>query len=77
MYIDWSSLGEVAVVSIAVAVGVVVIFSLGILALSHRETETDPSGNGTIALTGAVLCFTACATVVLYSIYLIIPRLHH
>jgi NADH:ubiquinone oxidoreductase subunit 6 (subunit J) len=75
MYIDWSSLGEVAVVSIAVAV--VVIFSLGVLALSHRETETDRSGNGTVALTGAILCFTTCATVVLYSIYLIIPRLHH
>lgn len=77
MHIDWSALGEVAVVSIAVAVAVVVIFTLGILALSHRETEIDRGGNGTVALTGAVLCFAACAIVVLYSIYLIIPQLHH
>ncbi|MBV9164340.1 MAG: hypothetical protein JO281_22980 [Pseudonocardiales bacterium] len=77
MYIDWNSLGEVAVVSIGVAVGVVVIFALGILALSHRETATNRGSNGTVALTGALLCFTACAAVVVYSIYLIIPQLHH
>ncbi|HWR47413.1 MAG TPA: hypothetical protein VN327_07355 [Pseudonocardiaceae bacterium] len=77
MRIDWSALGEVAVVSIGVAVSVVVIFTLGVLALSHRQTDTDRGGNDTVALTGAVLCFTACAVVVLYSIYLIIPQLHH
>jgi PiT family inorganic phosphate transporter len=75
MHIDWSALGEVAVVSIAVAVAV--IFTLGILALSHRETEIDRGGNGTVALTGAVLCFAACAIVVLYSIYPIVSQLHH
>ncbi|MGH3781478.1 MAG: hypothetical protein ACRDRO_12845 [Pseudonocardiaceae bacterium] len=77
MHIDWSALGEVAVVSIGVAVGVVVIFSFGVLALSRRETETERGDNGTLALTGAVLCFAACAAVVLYSIYLIVPQLHH
>ena len=77
MYIDWSALGEVAVVSIGVAVGVVVIFTLGVLALSRRETETDRGSDGTLALTGAVLCFAACAAVVVYGIYLIVPQLHH
>ena len=77
MHIDWASLGEVAVVSIGVAVAVVVIFTLGVLALAHRETDTDRGGNGTVALTGALLCFAACAAVVLYSIYLIVPQLHH
>lgn len=71
MHIDWASLGEVAVVSIAVAV--VVIFTLGVLALSHRETDIERGGNGSVALTGALLCFAACAAVVLYSIYLIVP----
>ena len=75
MSIDWISLGEVAVVSISVAVGVVTIFTLGVLALAHHEADTDH--NGTVALAGAALCFTACAAVVLYSIYLIIPPLHH
>ena len=79
MHIDWNALGEVAVVSIALAVGVVVIFTLGVLALSHSETETDTDHgrNATLALTSAMLCFAACATVALYSIYLIIPPLHH
>ena len=77
MHIDWASLGQVAVVSIAVAVAVVVIFTLGVVALSYRETETERGGNGTLALTGATLCFAACAAVVLYGIYLIVPALHH
>jgi hypothetical protein len=77
MHIDWSALGEVAVVSIGVAVGVVVIFTLGVLALSHRETGTGRDGNGAIALTSAMLCFAACSAIVLYGIYLIVPALHH
>ncbi|HYZ35588.1 MAG TPA: hypothetical protein VE673_02515 [Pseudonocardiaceae bacterium] len=76
MHIDWNALGEVAVVSIGVAVGVVVIFTLGVLALSHRETGPDRGGNGSIALTGALLCFAACTAIVLYGIYLIVPALH-
>jgi hypothetical protein len=77
MRIDWSALGEVAVVSVGVAVGVVGIFALGILALSHRETNAGRGDNGTVALTGALLCFAACTAIVLYGIYLIIPALHH
>jgi drug/metabolite transporter (DMT)-like permease len=77
MHIDWSALGQVAVVSIGIAVGVVAIFSLGIHALSQREIDIERSGSGTLPLTGALLCFAACAVVVLYSIYLIVPQLHH
>jgi hypothetical protein len=77
LHIDWDALVEVAAVSIGVAVGIVVIFTLGVLALSHREADLDRGRNGTVALTGALLCFTACAAVVLYCIYLIVPQLHH
>ena len=77
MNLDWASLGQVAVVSIGVAVAVVVIFSLGVLALSHRDVETDRGNTTAVALTGALLCFTACAATVLYGIYLIVPALHH
>jgi hypothetical protein len=55
---------------------VVVIFAFGVLSLSHRETATERGGSGTAPLISAVLCFAACAAVVLYSIYLIIPVLH-
>lgn len=77
MHIDWASLRQVAVVSVAVAVAMVVLFSLGILVLSHRDTDIDRANTATLALTGALLCFTACAAIVLYGIYLIIPQLHH
>lgn len=77
MPIDWAALGQVAVISIGVAVTVIVIFSLGILALSHRDTDIERGNTATLALTGALLCFTACAATVLYGIYLIIPELHH
>jgi hypothetical protein len=77
MHIDWAALGQVAVVSIGVAVAVVVIFSLGILALSHRDADINRGNTATLALTGALLCFTACAATVLYGIYLIVPQLHY
>ena len=77
MHINWASLGQVAVIGIGVAVGVVVNFTLGIVALCRRETDIEGGDNGAVALTGAALCFAACAAVVLYGIYLIIPQLHH
>ena len=77
MHIDWTALGQVAVVSIGAAVAVVAIFSLGILALSHHDANTDHANTAALALTGALLCFTACTATVLYGIYLIIPALHH
>jgi ABC-type glycerol-3-phosphate transport system permease component len=77
MHIDWASVGQVAVVSIGVTVGVVVIFTLGAVALSRHETDIERGDHGALALTGAALCFVACAAVVLYGIYLIVPQLHH
>lgn len=49
MSLDWSALGQVTVVSIGATVAVVVIFTLGVLALSRREDSTD-TGGGTAAL---------------------------
>ena len=42
MHLDWVALGQAAAVSIGVASAVVVIFSLGILALYHHATDIDP-----------------------------------
>lgn len=77
MQLDWSALGEVAAVSTGVTVGVVVVFALGVLGLARAETArkgdggTDPVGLGV-----AGLCFLACASVVAYGIYLIVPQFH-
>lgn len=76
---DWSALGQVTVVSIGATVAVVVIFTLGVLALSRREDSTATGGGagGTAALAGAGLCFLVCAAAVLYGLYLIIPQFHN
>jgi hypothetical protein len=76
MNIKWGSLGEVFVVSLGVTVVVVVVFALGIMALSTRQIAQERQGTGGAALAGAVLCFAACAAIVLYGIYLIVPQFH-
>lgn len=77
MELDWTALGEVTAVSIGVTVAVVVVFALGVLGISQAETarETD-GGTHTLGLARAGVCFLACATVVAYGIYLIVPQFH-
>lgn len=81
MSLDWSSLGEVALVSIGVTVGVVIVFSLGVRALGAGEEENGAGGATTRraaapATAVAAVCFLACAAVVAYGLYLIIPQFH-
>ncbi|MGV9378566.1 hypothetical protein ACWDRB_22300 [Nonomuraea sp. NPDC003707] len=81
MDIKWDALGQVFVISLAVSVIVVAVFSLGALALAARQSARQSAqergtGTGAGGLAAAVLCFTACAAVVLYGIYLIVPQFH-
>lgn len=76
MDVDWNALGEVAAVSVGVTVGVVVLFALGVLAVSRRETARASGSTGSAPLAGAGLCFLGCACAVLYGLYLIIPQFH-
>lgn len=41
MHVDWTALGEVTAVSIAVTVGVVVVFALGVLGVSQVEAARE------------------------------------
>ncbi|WP_043678678.1 hypothetical protein [Streptomyces xylophagus] len=77
MSLDWNALGEVAAVSVGVTVGVVAVFALGVLGIAQVETAREQDG-GTHALgiAQAGLCFLACAAVVAYGIYLIVPQFH-
>ncbi|MBR8643693.1 hypothetical protein KEF29_40900 [Streptomyces tuirus] len=86
MHLDWTALGQVTAVSIGVTVAVVVVFALGVLGLARLEAARE-HGDGTsareprggapaLALTQAALCFLACAAVVAYGIYLIVPQFH-
>ncbi|KUN02448.1 hypothetical protein AQI95_26890 [Streptomyces yokosukanensis] len=73
MHVDWSALGKVAAVSLGVTVAVVVVFTFGVLGLSRAEAGNSGSAAGR---SQAALCFLACAAVVAYGIYLIVPQFH-
>jgi hypothetical protein len=72
MHIDWATLGSVFGVSLVVTVGLVALFTLGVAGLSRQEKATAQGGSATLAVTGAYLCFAACAAAVAYGISLIV-----
>ncbi|MER5216048.1 hypothetical protein ABT063_37350 [Streptomyces sp. NPDC002838] len=72
MKIDWSALGSVFGVSLAVTVALVAVFTLGITGLSRRERAAAQGDSAALAVTGAYACFAACAAAVAYGIYLIV-----
>jgi hypothetical protein len=76
MHVDWSALGKVAAVSLGVTVAGVVVFTFGVLGLSRAEADRAEAGAATVGRALAGLCFLACAAVVAYGIYLIVPRFH-
>ncbi|MCI3273046.1 hypothetical protein [Streptomyces cylindrosporus] len=80
MDLDWSALGQVTAVSLGVTVAVVVVFALGVLGLARyegaREEGGADGGTSTLGMAQAGLCFLACAAVVAYGIYLIVPQFH-
>ena len=77
MHLDWNALGEVAAVSTGVTVAVVVVFALGVLGLARVEAAREGGGGtDTLGFAQAGLCFLACAAVVAYGIYLIVPQFH-
>jgi hypothetical protein len=76
--IDWAALGMVFLVSFGVAVGVIVLFALGISALAGRNSAPSQTAHKVIrppwAWPVAMLCFLGCALMVAHSLYLIIIR---
>jgi hypothetical protein len=76
MDVKWGSLAEVAVVSLGTTVGVVVVFALGVRALSARDEQRASGSGGTAQAVAASACFVLCACAVLYGLYLIIPQFH-
>ncbi|MCW2874065.1 hypothetical protein [Actinacidiphila oryziradicis] len=64
MHIDWQALGAVFGVSLVMTVGLVGLFSLGIVGLSKE--------GAVLARTGACACFALCAAAVAYGIFLIV-----
>lgn len=74
MKIDWAAIGSVFGVSLAATVGLVALFTLGVSGLSRRERATAQGNSAALAVTGAYVCFAACAAAVAYGIYLIMHK---
>ncbi|MFE3213925.1 hypothetical protein [Streptomyces antimycoticus] len=81
MSIDWAALGQVFGVSLVVTVGMVGVFTLGILGTSRKAAPEQggaaaaaggAAGASALARTGAYACFALCAAAVAYGIYLIV-----
>lgn len=89
MTIDFSAIGIVAGVGFVAAVGVVLVYALGLRLLGTGQPvdaggdhtqyaeETKRSGRTPpVALAAAGLCFAVCAAAVLYGIWMTIPQFH-
>jgi hypothetical protein len=80
--IDWGALGVVFLVSFGAAVGVIVLFALGVSALATPSAEPTPTPGGSDEKVArppwawplGMLCFLACTLVVAYGLYLIIAK---
>lgn len=78
--IDWGALGMVFLVSFGAAVGVIVLFALGISAFAPAAEpasaldRTAPHSRPAWGWPVAMLCFLTCALVVVFSLYLIIIK---
>ncbi|MCX3064138.1 hypothetical protein [Streptomyces beihaiensis] len=72
MTIDWAALGTVFGVSLALTVGLVGLFTLGIVALSKRGPAGEREGSAALTTSGAYVCFALCAAAVAYGIYVIV-----
>ncbi|MGJ5750619.1 hypothetical protein FB563_5077 [Streptomyces puniciscabiei] len=74
MKIDWSALGSVFGASLVFTVGLVALFTLGVGGLARREKAAAQGGSAPLAVTGAYVCFAACAAAVAYGIFLIVSK---
>ncbi|MEW2132434.1 hypothetical protein [Streptomyces sp. NPDC005435] len=74
MQIDWAAIGSVFGVSLVASVALVVLFTLGVGGLARREKAAARGESAALAVTGAYVCFAACAAAVAYGFYLIVGK---
>lgn len=76
MSIDWAALGQVFGVSLVVTVGIVGLFTVGIVGTARaprQDGETAVAGgSGAAARIGAYAAYGLCAAAVAFGIYLIV-----
>ncbi|MFD5734032.1 hypothetical protein ACFWIY_14500 [Streptomyces sioyaensis] len=76
MTIDWTALGQVFGVTLVVTVGIVGLFTVGIVGASRKPAQEGAAvavaAPGAGARAGAMAAFALCAVAVTYGIYLIV-----
>lgn len=76
MTIDWAALGQVFGVTLVVTVGLVGLFTVGIVGTSRKPAQEGEAAAATApgagARAGALVSFALCAAAVAYGIYLIV-----
>jgi hypothetical protein len=73
MNIEWAALGQVFGVSLVVTVGIVGLFTVGIMGTSRKpQQDGAAAAPGVGARSVAVAAFAVCAAAVAYGIYLIV-----
>jgi hypothetical protein len=76
MHIDWAALGIVAVVSITTSVIFTILLAGGIRLVSAAKIKSNEGGSGAMILSMAYVLLGLAGLLVLFGIYLIIPRFH-
>jgi hypothetical protein len=76
MHIDWAALGIVALVSIGTSVIFTILLASGIRLVSAAKIKSNEGGSGTMILSLAYVLLGLAGLLVLFGIYLIIPRFH-
>jgi hypothetical protein len=76
MHIDWGALGVVALVSIGTSVVFTILLAGGIRLVSAAKIKSNEGGSGTMILSLAYVLLGLAGLLVLFGIYLIIPRFH-
>lgn len=70
--LNWNAFGLVVVVALTTSVGMVVLFALGVRALSHYVDARQAGTTSVASLTAAVLSFVLSAAVAAFGIYVIV-----
>lgn len=72
--IDWTVLGQVLGLSLAIGIGLVAIFSIGLAALSSARREQSSGGTRLLGQVGVVLTGSAVAAILSWGFYIITQK---
>jgi hypothetical protein len=77
-YVDWASMWKILVISIGAGAGLVVVYSVGLLAWSasgyFRPGDDQVAQRNMAALAGAILCLAIVAAGAVYGIHVIFNK---